>query len=172
MQSVEVNYRSAPLSTHMKCYCLAYITAAPKLLPSTLLYWPMKSDSSGGGTALKSSGHDTREEYRHAVWTCRDVIRKAKAQTEVNLARDIRNNKEGFYRYIGQKRQAKESISPLLNEEGERATTEMEKAEVLSEVSASVFTGSQDSHTPEPKPPGGNCMNKVSLTTRVEQVHR
>jgi len=71
-------------------------------------------------------------------------IRKAMAQMEVNLARDIKN-KNGFYRYIGQKRQAKESIPSLVNEKGELATTAMEKAEVLSECFASIFTGRQDS---------------------------
>jgi len=39
------------------------------------------------------------------------------------LDRDIENNKKGFYRYIGQKRQAKESIPPLVNEKGELAAT-------------------------------------------------
>ena len=38
---------------------------------------------------------------------CRDRIRKAKAQMEVNLARDVKNNKKGFYRYIGRRRQAR-----------------------------------------------------------------
>ena len=40
---------------------------------------------------------------------CRDRIRKAKAQMELNLARDVKDNKKGFYRYIGRRRQAKES---------------------------------------------------------------
>ena len=50
-------------------------------------------------------------------------------------------------------RQALESILPLINEKGELATTDMEKAEVLNEFFASVFTGSQDSHIPEPHIP-------------------
>ena len=37
---------------------------------------------------------------------CRDRIRKAKAQLELNLARDVKNNK-GFYRYVDQKRRLK-----------------------------------------------------------------
>jgi len=40
----------------------------------------------------------------------RDRIRKAKAQMELNLARDVKH-KEEFYGYIGQKRQNKESIT-------------------------------------------------------------
>ena len=55
---------------------------------------------------LWKQGRVTWEEYRDAVWTCRRRIRKTKAQVELNLARDVKNNKT-FYRYIGQKRQAK-----------------------------------------------------------------
>ena len=99
-------------------------------------------------------------------------IRKAMAQMEVNLARDIKN-KNGFYRYIGQKRQAKESIPSLVNEKGELATTAMEKAEVLSECFASIFTGRQDScisrvpeaHTPEPL--GGNSGSNSPTAVRA-----
>ena len=54
-------------------------------------------------------------------------------------------------------RQALESILPLINEKGELATTDMEKAEVLSEFFASVFSGSEDSHVYHiPAPLGGN----------------
>ena len=44
-----------------------------------------------------------------------------------------------------QERQAIESVPPLVNEKGELATTYTEKAEVLNEFFALVFTGSQDS---------------------------
>ena len=55
------------------------------------------------------------EVYRNTVRTCRDGIRKAKVLTELNLVRDAKNNKKGFYRYIGQKRKTKESVPPLKN---------------------------------------------------------
>lgn len=50
------------------------------------------------------------EEYRVVVCICRDGVRKAKAQLELNLAKDVKNNRTRFFRYIGQKRQVKESI--------------------------------------------------------------
>ena len=53
------------------------------------------------------------EEYRAVVRVCRDRITKAKEQMELNLPRDVKDNKKGFYRYIGRRRQAKESV-PLL----------------------------------------------------------
>ncbi|MDK9581258.1 hypothetical protein QQA45_07165 [Sneathia sanguinegens] len=49
---------------------------------------------------------------------CRDRIRKAKVQIELNLARDVKDNKKGFYRYIGRRRQAKESVLSLMKGNG------------------------------------------------------
>ena len=65
---------------------------------------------------------------------CRDRIRKAKAQVELNLVWDVKNNKKGFYRYAG-RRQAKESVPPLINEDRELASSDMEKAELRCSIS-------------------------------------
>ena len=89
---------------------------------------------------------------------------------------DVKNSKKTFYRYIGQKRQAKTGVPSLVNLKGELASTDEEKAEVLNEFFASVFTGGQDSslsHVPEPctpKPPDGEQGGKSSPTVRAEQV--
>jgi len=37
-------------------------------------------------------GQVTREGYRYAAQLCRDGVRKAKMQLELNLARDAKNN--------------------------------------------------------------------------------
>ena len=80
------------------------------------------------------------EEYRAVVRVCRDWIRKGKAQMELNLARDVKD-KKGFYRYIGRGKQAKKSVPPLMKGNGELASSDIEKAEVLSECFATAFTG-------------------------------
>ena len=73
-------------------------------------------------------------------------VRKAKAWLELNLARDA--NKKGFYRCVSQKRKVKESIPPPpVSKTGKLVATDKEKAEVLSNLFASVFTGSLSSHT-------------------------
>ena len=59
------------------------------------------------------------------------------------MARDVKNNKKGFYRYIGRRRQAKESVPSLIKSNGELASSDIEKAEVLSECFASVFMSGQ-----------------------------
>lgn len=61
---------------------------------------------------------------------------KRGAQIEQNLTGNVKNNKMGLSRYIGQKSQAKESILPLENEKGELAITDTEKAKILNEFFA------------------------------------
>ena len=53
------------------------------------------------------------EEYRETVRAARDQVRKAKALTELNLARDIKGNKKSFYRYVSDKRKTRENVGPL-----------------------------------------------------------
>ncbi|KAK4810525.1 hypothetical protein QYF61_004488 [Mycteria americana] len=88
-----------------------------------------------------------------------DEIRKAKAQMELNFARDVKGNKKGFYEYIGDKRKTRENVVPLLNEMGHLVLQDMEKAEVQNAFFASVFTsktGLQESQAPETRGKGWN----------------
>ncbi|GAB0207924.1 hypothetical protein GRJ2_003258100 [Grus japonensis] len=87
------------------------------------------------------------EEYREPVRAARDQVRKAKALTEISLARDVKGNKKSFYRYVSDKRRTRENVGPLRNEMGDLVTQDMEKAEVLNAFFASVFTGKCLSHT-------------------------
>ncbi|GAB0182068.1 mitochondrial enolase superfamily member 1 [Grus japonensis] len=87
------------------------------------------------------------EEYRETVQAAREQVRKAKALIELNLARDVKDNKKSFYRYVSDKRRMRENVGPLRNETGDLVTQDMEKAEVLNDFFASVFTGKCLSHT-------------------------
>ncbi|GAB0206600.1 mitochondrial enolase superfamily member 1 [Grus japonensis] len=87
------------------------------------------------------------EEYRETVQAAREQVRKAKALTEISLARDVKDNKKSFYRYVSDKRRTRENVGPLRNETGDLVTQDMEKAEVLDDFFASVFTGKCLSHT-------------------------
>ncbi|GAB0179488.1 hypothetical protein GRJ2_000414100 [Grus japonensis] len=87
------------------------------------------------------------EEYRETVRAAREQVRKAKALIEISLARDVKDNKKSFYRYVSDKRRTRENVGPLWNEMGELVTQNMEKAEVLNDFFASVFTGKSLSHT-------------------------
>ncbi|CAM5076528.1 unnamed protein product [Eretmochelys imbricata] len=92
-------------------------------------------------------GHMTREEYKNIARACRNEIRRAKSHLELQLARDVKSNKKGFFRYVGNKKKAKESVGPLLNEGGNLVTEDVEKANVLNAFFASVFTNKVSSQT-------------------------
>ena len=92
---------------------------------------------------------------------------------ELNLVRDVKINKKWFYRYIGQKRQAKNSSPPLINEKRELGSTDVEKAEVLSGFFALIFTGNQASYAScAPESLGEDQGNKIPLIVRTEQVRK
>lgn len=46
---------------------------------------------------------------------CRGVVRKAKADLKLNLARDVKNNTKMFFKYINNKEKQKENTGLLLN---------------------------------------------------------
>ncbi|CAM4614120.1 unnamed protein product [Lepidochelys olivacea] len=92
-------------------------------------------------------GQMTRDEYKNIARACRSEIREAKSHLELQLARDVKSNKKGFFRYVGNKKKAKESVGPLLNEGGNLVTEDVENANVLNAFFASVFTNKVSSQT-------------------------
>lgn len=49
-------------------------------------------------------------------------VRRAKDHLELNLAKDVKDNKKGFSKCIGNKRKTRESVGPLLNGAGDLVT--------------------------------------------------
>lgn len=73
---------------------------------------------------------------------CRNGVRKGKAKLEQDLARDVKKNKKGFNKYLGQKTKAKKSVPPL---EARGANWWQLIWRRLNEFFTSAFTGSQAS---------------------------
>ena len=59
---------------------------------------------------------------------------------ELFLAKEVKNNKKGFFKYVNSKRKTRENVSPLLNEEGVWVIGDAEKVEILNTFFVSVFT--------------------------------
>jgi len=116
-------------------------------------------------------GQVSQEEYRDAAWVCREGVKRAMVHMDLNLVRDAKNNNEGFYRYVSQKRKVKGSVSPLMSKTGKLITMDEEKAEVLNKFFASVFAGSLSCHTSQVDgPPGRDWRSKVLPTAREGRV--
>lgn len=81
----------------------------------------------------------TQEECRDSVWAWRDKVREAKARLNLNLLRDVKVNKRGFYRYSSSKRKMMENEGQLLKGEGDPVAGDMKKVEVLNAAFTSVF---------------------------------
>ena len=103
-----------------------------------------------------------REEYGDTV-QIRDGIRKTKTYPDLNLVKDMKGNKEGFHRYISNKRKTREDGGSLLNGARDLVIKDIKRVEVLSGFFTLVFSGItclQESQTPETR---GNVWTKEDL---------
>ena len=67
-------------------------------------------------------------------------MRKAKVHLELNLVREVKDNKKGFFKYISRKRMTREDVGLLVSEVGVLVMKHTEKVELLNAIFASVFT--------------------------------
>ncbi|KAK4827614.1 LOW QUALITY PROTEIN: hypothetical protein QYF61_019539 [Mycteria americana] len=93
---------------------------------------------------LWKKGRATQEDYKGVARLCREKIRRAKAELELNLAAAVKDNKKHFFKYISSKRRGKENLQPLVDGGGNTVTKDEEKAEVLNAFFASVFNSRAD----------------------------
>lgn len=96
---------------------------------------------------LCKKGLLTHEKYKDVVRLCRQKVKKAKAQMELNLPTAIKDNKKFFFKYISNNRRAKENLHPLLHTRGNLVTEDEEMAEEHNTTFTSVF----NSHTSHPQ---------------------
>jgi len=76
---------------------------------------------------------------------------------KLKLAKEVKENKKGFIKYVSSERKTRENVGPLLNEVGALVTGDAEKAEILNAFFASVCnakTSPQESQTLEVRESG------------------
>ncbi|KAK4815922.1 LOW QUALITY PROTEIN: hypothetical protein QYF61_010179 [Mycteria americana] len=88
---------------------------------------------------LWKKGQATQEDYKSVARLCREKIRRARPELELNLATAVKDNKKYFFKYISNKRRGKENLQPLVDGGGNTVIKDEEKAEVLNAFFASVF---------------------------------
>jgi len=78
-------------------------------------------------------GQVTWEKYREIVEAAKEQVRKAKALTELNLARVVKSKKKSFYRHVSDESKTRQNVGPLWKKKRDLVTRDMEKAEVLND---------------------------------------
>lgn len=87
----------------------------------------------------------TRRSSDYQVYTaCRNsatnAIKMAKKSFEYNLATVCKNNPKVFWNYVNRRTKVKESVDDLKKLDGSKTASNVEKAQVLNDFFASVFT--------------------------------
>lgn len=59
-------------------------------------------------------GQMTQEEYKDIVRSCRENIRKAKAQLELNLASAVKSNKKYFHKYTNNRKEGQKECPSFI----------------------------------------------------------
>ncbi|KAF7244384.1 EPM2A-interacting protein 1 [Varanus komodoensis] len=93
-------------------------------------------------------GEIDKRVYREEEARCRRILRKAKADYELRLAKNIKSNKKGFFQHVNRKRKGRQVVGPLNKEEGDPVTDMREQAQMLNDYIASVFSPKQDGGYP------------------------
>jgi len=132
---------------------------------------PGQTEAQKGSLQGWKQGQVSWEEYRDIIHAAGDQVRKAKAMSELNLARGIKGNKKRLYRYVSDNRKARENVGPLWKDRADLVTRNMEKAEVLNDTFVSVFTCKCSSHTAQVTEDRGRDWENAELSTlREDQV--
>lgn len=76
---------------------------------------------------LRKEEPATWEEYKAIVRGCRETSRKAKASLELNLARGVKGNRGGFFKYTADKMNNRGNAGPLMSEVRALMTEDTEK---------------------------------------------
>ncbi|KAK4827397.1 hypothetical protein QYF61_017802 [Mycteria americana] len=107
---------------------------------------------------LRKGSQIAIEDYKNLARAFRDEVRKAKAQLQLKLDKDVKNNNKEFFRYVSSKQKHRADIGPLLNKAGKLVTNNVDKAELLNTFFASVFNA-----VAGPQITGSSSYNKTHV---------
>ncbi|CAM4553252.1 unnamed protein product [Caretta caretta] len=105
-----------------------------------------------------------KESYLIEVRTCRDKVRQAKSQVELELAKGIKTNSKRFYSHINKKKTKKEVVGPLNTEDGVEVKDNLGMAQYLNKYFASVFNKAKEDLRDNGSMTNGNEDMEVDIT--------
>ena len=106
-----------------------------------------------------------RERYLKAKNTLRSLTRKLRLDFESEIANDIKSEPKKFWAYVKSKTKTRNKIPSLQKEDGSKASSASEKAEVLNNFFSSVFTDEDMESLPDDDVPFlGDFLNSFVIT--------
>ena len=98
----------------------------------------------------------------------RALTRKLRREYEEKLTAELKTNVKGFWRYVNSRRKTKSRIDDLQKQDGTMASTDAEKAQLLSDFFSSVFTRENCSEIPRlPTHWNGLICESIDLTPEL-----
>ena len=88
-------------------------------------------------------------DYKRARNKLKNALRVAKKKHEKDIADSVKSNPKKFWRYVGEKTKKKSQVPDLINNEGQRTTSNEEKAELLGSFFSSVMTVEPEGPLPQ-----------------------
>ncbi|CAM5164461.1 unnamed protein product [Natator depressus] len=121
-------------------------------------------------------GGISKESYLIEVRTCRDKVRQAKSQVELDLAKGIKTNSKRFYRHINKKKTKKEEVGLLNTEDGVEVKDNLGMTQYLNKYFASVFNEANEALRDNGSMRNGNEDMEVDITifeveAKLEQLN-
>jgi len=104
---------------------------------------------------METRSGEKYQEFAKVRNQVKGMMRKARRNTEQDIAKNAKSNPKKFWQYANSKRKSNSGISDLEyseNEEIKTASTDVDKANVLASFFSSVFTNEPGGNLPEPDP--------------------
>ena len=92
------------------------------------------------------------ESYKKAKNHATQTARNARVNFETRIANNVKDNPKEFWAYIKHQTSSAKGLAPLLKEDGSLALDAQDKAELLNDFFASVFTSEDTDNIPVPDP--------------------
>ena len=117
----------------------------------------------------KNPSPDTWKEYTTQRNKLSHLIEKSKENYENKIASQIKQNPKQFWKYVGSKTKSKDKINDLLDKDGNLVTEDLEKAEILNNHFASVFTVEDTSSIPTLDTNSNNLilLEDINITNEI-----
>ena len=109
------------------------------------------------------------DEYKNCRDSATQTVREAKYSYEKSLADNIKTDNKYFWRYVRSKTKTKDGISDLIMEDGSLSKSDEEKANVLNQFFASVFTREDLNNVPtlEDRLSSDDVLSDIDITEEM-----